>query len=156
MALYLVNPGVEMTLELFVSDKIEDAVAIQFERISDSKVRDIFVRRLENRLSGLLGDCLDWDIKAPTPAQITYATVVAAQQGVPLPSEAKKYRFHMAMFLEAYAPKSKEATAKPGTPSGVDLGADTARRLVASREGQEDSSVCANCDRKKVGQDPNE
>ncbi|MEZ5464518.1 MAG: hypothetical protein R3F22_04670 [Lysobacteraceae bacterium] len=45
-----------MTLELFVSDRIENAVALQFERITDGRVRDIFVR-LKKRLDGLLGEC---------------------------------------------------------------------------------------------------
>jgi len=47
MPLYLVNPAVEMTLELWVSQRLEEALTIQYERIKDRRVRDTFVKRLE-------------------------------------------------------------------------------------------------------------
>ena len=134
MALYLVNPGVEMTLELFVSDRIESAVAIQFERITDRSVRDIFVRKLEQRLDALLSDCLDWDLKEPTEAQRSYATVIAKQLGIALPSEAKMYRFHMAMFLEAHAQMARDARNHRGRGLAAETNAAAARRLVEMRE----------------------
>ena len=134
MALYLVNPGVEMTLELFVSDRIENAVALQFERITDGRVRDIFVRKLEKRLDGLLGECLDWDLKEPTEAQLAYATVIAQQLSIPVPSEARLSRFHMALFLEAYASKAKEARNHGVRRLSDEPGAAAARRLVELRE----------------------
>ena len=40
MALYLVNPSVEMSLELYVSTRLEEALTIQYERIRDRRVRD--------------------------------------------------------------------------------------------------------------------
>lgn len=103
MALHLVNPAVEMSLELYVSPRLEEALTIQFERIKDGRVRDTFVKHLEERLETLLSDSIDWDIKAPTEAQLSYAMLVAKQVGIPLPSEAVKFRFHTAMFLETYA-----------------------------------------------------
>ena len=42
MALYLVNPAVDMELELYVSDRLEEALTIQFERIKDRRVRNTF------------------------------------------------------------------------------------------------------------------
>lgn len=133
MALYLVNPGVDMTLELFVSERLEDALAIQFERIKDRKVRDTFVKRLEAQVETLLKDSLDWDIKEPTAAQLNYATLVAKQLGIQLPSEAKRYRYYTAMFLETYAAQAKQS------PEASDLqpsksAADVARALVADRQ----------------------
>ena len=103
MVLYLVNPAVEMPLELYVSHQLEEALSIQYERIKDGRVRDTFVKRLEKRLEALLSDSIDWDIKAPTEAQLSYAILVSKQVGVPLPSEARRFRFHTAMFLETYA-----------------------------------------------------
>src|SRR3546814_6471277 len=35
MALYLVNPAVEMSLELYISQQLEEAITIQYERIRD-------------------------------------------------------------------------------------------------------------------------
>lgn len=103
MPLYLVNPAVEMPLELHVSGQLEEALTVQYERIKDRRVRDTFISRLEKQLESLLRDVIDWDLKEPTAAQLAYATLVAKKAGIPLPAEARKYRFHTAMFLEAFA-----------------------------------------------------
>lgn len=113
MALYLVNPAVDMSLELFVSDRLEEALTIQYERIKDRRVRDTFVRNLEKSLEKLLVESIDWDLKQPTEAQLNYATLVAKQLGIPLPSEAQKYRFHTAMFLETYAIQARTSMRSP-------------------------------------------
>jgi len=39
MPLYVVHPGVDLTLELYVSDQLEAAVAVQWERVRDKEVR---------------------------------------------------------------------------------------------------------------------
>lgn len=103
MPLLLVHPGVDLTLELYVSPALEEAMALQWERVRKRTVRDTYVKALEYRLENLLRDCLDWDLKPPTEAQISYATLLGARHGVSVPSEALSYRFHMAMFLEAWA-----------------------------------------------------
>ena len=72
MALYLVNPAVEMSLELYVSQQVEEAITIQYERIRDARVRDTFVKRLETRLERLLAESIDWDLKEPTEAQLKW------------------------------------------------------------------------------------
>lgn len=110
MALYLVNPAVEMSLELYISQQLEEAITIQYERIRDARVRDTFVKRLETRLERLLAESIDWDLKEPTEAQLKYAILVAKQTGIPLPSEARKFRFYTAMFLETYAVQAKESS----------------------------------------------
>ena len=122
MVLYLVNPAVEMPLELYVSHQLEEALSIQYERIKDGRVRDTFVKRLEKRLEALLSDSIDWDIKAPTEAQLSYARLVSKQVGVPLPGEAERFRFHTAMFLETYANQAK-------APSGI-----TEREPIENKE----------------------
>lgn len=109
MPLLLVHPAVDLTLELYVSPALEEAIALQWERVRKRTVRDTYVKALEYRLQDLLRDCLDWDLKPPTDAQVAYATVLAARHGVSVPSEALNYRFHMAMFLEAWARKPKPA-----------------------------------------------
>jgi hypothetical protein len=107
MPLLLVHPAVDLTLELYVSPALEEAIALQWERVRKRTVRDTYVKALEYRLQDLLRDCLDWDLKPPTDAQVAYATVLAARHGVSVPSEALNYRFHMAMFLETRARKPK-------------------------------------------------
>ena len=57
-----------MTLELYFSQQLEEALTVQYERIKDRRVRDTFVKRLENQIETLLKDCIDWDLKEPTEA----------------------------------------------------------------------------------------
>lgn len=142
MPLYLVNPAVEMTLELYVSQHLEESLTIQYERIKDPTVRDTFVARLEQKVETLLKDSIDWDLKEPTEAQLKYALLVAKQRRIPLPSEARKYRFHTAMFLETYAPRVKNSV-KQTDPRMSGLAAATAEQLVADRLREEaaDGSV---------------
>lgn len=132
MALYLVNPAVEMTLELYVSAQLEEALTIQFERIKDRKVRDTFVRRLEQQVETLLKDSIDWDLKEPTDAQLNYAILIAKQLGISLPSEARKSRFHTAMFLETYAAQAKKDLESVDEQAGGSP-AEVAQQLVANR-----------------------
>lgn len=117
MPLLLVHPSVDLTLELYVSPALEEAIALQWERVRKRTVRDTYVKALEYRLEGLLMDCLDWDLKPPTDAQISYATVLAARHAVSVPSEALSYRFHMAMFLETWARKSKASDSMADQPA---------------------------------------
>jgi len=105
MPLLLVHPSVDLTLELFVSPALEEAIALQWERVRQGTVRDTYVKALEYRLQDLLRECLDWDLKPPTEAQLSYATLLAARHGVSVPTEARNYRFQMAMFIEAWARK---------------------------------------------------
>lgn len=114
MPLLLVHPSVDLTLELYVSPALEEAIALQWERVRKRTVRDTYVKALEYRLEDLLRECLDWDLKPPTDAQVSYATVLAARHGVSVPSEALSYRFHMAMFLEMWARKTKTAGSVDG------------------------------------------
>lgn len=116
MPLLLVHPSVDLTLELYVSPALEEAIALQWERIRKRTVRDTYVKALEYRLESLLMECLDWDLKPPTDAQVSYATVLAARHAVSVPSEALSYRFHMAMFLETWARKPKPAGQLDGQP----------------------------------------
>lgn len=132
MALYLVNPSVEMSLELYVSTRLEEALTIQYERIRDRRVRDTFVKKLEQRLESLLADTMDWDLKAPTEAQLNYAKLIAKQLDMELPSEALKYRFHTAMFLETYAEAARIAGGAKERPENSEA-VDAAMKIAAAK-----------------------
>lgn len=133
MPLFLVHPGVDLTLELYVPQALEEAIALQWERVRDKTVRDTYVKSLEHRLQDVLRDCLDWDLKPPTAAQVAFATVLSARHGVPVPSEAFKYRFHMAMFLEAQA-----RNAKNNQPESTSTGTGFKRDNEATNSGAPD------------------
>lgn len=121
MPLYLLNPAVDLTLELYVSPEAEKAMCIQWERITDRNVRDTYVRKLETAFERVLAETMDWDIKPPTSAQLRYAELVAKQLSIALPSEARTFRYHTAMFLETYVPRAKALGT--ATESGMESGA---------------------------------
>ncbi len=117
VSLFLVAPAIDLSLELPVSEHIEQAFAIQWERLTDRKVRDAFCHRLATQLDTLLPEALDWDIKAPTQAQVSFALVISKGLGVSLPSEVLRYRGHMHEFLDRYAEayKAQRTAPKPRT-----------------------------------------
>ena len=55
MPLLLVHPSVDLTLELYVSPALEEAIALQWERVRQRTVRDTYVKALEDSgwLSGV-------------------------------------------------------------------------------------------------------
>lgn len=130
MPLYLVNPAVEMTLELYLPQGLEEALTRQYERIQDRQVRATFERRLEARLERLLADCIDWDLKKPTDAQLSYAEILAKRLGVEVPSEVRSSRYHAALFLETYSRLSPD---NEGVKLTTATGADLARELACSK-----------------------
>lgn len=115
MALILLHPAVDLTLELYVPLELEEAIAVQWERIRDHRVRQTYISALEARLQRLLADCLDWDLKEPTAAQVSFATLLARRHSVDLPMEARRSRFHMAMFIEEYSKRPCNGSDRPAS-----------------------------------------
>ena len=131
MAIYLVNPGVDLTLELYIAPAMEEAICIQWERARDKAIQQTFVRKLEKHLERLVVECMDWDLKEPTPAQTSYAVLISRKLAVPIPPEAMKYRFHMALFIDTYSDQYRSETSKPPTPNSEEM--EKAQALVAER-----------------------
>jgi len=131
MALYLVNPGVDLTLELYIAPAMEEAICIQWERVNDKAIRQTFVRKLEKQLERLIVECMDWDLKEPTPAQTSYAAVISRKLDVSIPSEAMRYRFHMALFIDTYNEQYRTETSKLPTSNSEAI--EKAQTLVAER-----------------------
>src|SRR3546814_435216 len=86
-------------------------------------------------LERLLAESIDWDLKEPTEAQLKYAILVAQQTGPPLPSEARKFRFYTAMFLETYAVQAKESSS-PAKRSII----GSVSKLIIAGQAESDSS----------------
>jgi hypothetical protein len=107
MTLYLVDPMAGLALELNVPESVQQALIVQWDRIQESAARDAFCRRMTAQLSNLIPDVLDWDIKAPTPAQLAYAMVLSRQLKVPIPDEARHFRSRMHEFIDEQSSKLK-------------------------------------------------
>lgn len=100
MALYLVDLGQDMSIELFLSESVERALALQWERIKDRTAREAFCRRMASHLESVIPDSIDWDIKEPTSAQVSFAMALSKELDVPVPPEALRFRGSMHEFLE--------------------------------------------------------
>lgn len=94
------------SIEVNLSASLENAIAIQIGRVQGNAVRSTFSDSLQSRLETTLWECLDWDIKPPTAAQVTYAKALAVRHRIDVPAEALAYRFQMAMFIAGLAPTS--------------------------------------------------
>ena len=112
MALFLVDPVLEMSIQLTISEPIEQALAIQWQRMEQGNNRDNFCRRIALHLDAIIPEAIDWDIKSPTPAQMSFALVISKHLGIPLPADAVRYRGQMHAFIEQYAPVMKERQTK--------------------------------------------
>ena len=114
MSLFLVAPGIDLSIELFVADHIEKALAVQWERLKDKADREAFCRRMTQQLDNVIPEAIDWDIKEPTQAQLSYAMVLSKQLDVPIPPGALRYRGQMHEFLEKHSQLSKEKRSPKG------------------------------------------
>lgn len=102
MALYLVDPALELSIELYISTQIEESLAIQWERLKDRTARDAFCRRMTTQLESLIPEAIDWDIKEPTQAQVSYAMAISKDLDIPIPPDALRSRGFMHEFLGKY------------------------------------------------------
>jgi hypothetical protein len=122
MPLFLVDPSLGISLEIDVPEETEHALRLQWERTADADRRRSFCRRLELQLESLIPELLDWDIKAPTPAQLSFATSISRKLGVPLPVAAIRFRGEMTNFLEEHAPlmRVKKTPTRPARKADSD------------------------------------
>lgn len=108
MSLFLIDPAIDMSIELIISEPVERALSIQWERLKLGSERDAFSARMAIQLQNVIPESIDWDIKEPTAQQLSYAMVISRQLGIAPPPEAMAYRGHMVLFLEEYSPILKE------------------------------------------------
>ena len=83
-------------------------MSLQWERLKDRAAREAFCRRMTEQLDSVIPESIDWDIKEPTSAQVSYAMVLSKQLDVAIPPDALRYRGHMHSFLEKHSQLSKE------------------------------------------------
>jgi hypothetical protein len=86
-----------------LDDCLREAWLLQYSRASLYGGIDRFRERLAACFALSLNECLDADLKPPTAAQLRYATSIARELGIALPSEALRYRGPMAEFIDRFA-----------------------------------------------------
>lgn len=102
MSLLIVNTESDLLIELHVTETVAELLRLQCERLTDEASCRAFGTRLGQQLGTALGESVDWDLKAPTSAQIAYATGIAKALGVGLPSDVLRYRGPMNEFLDTH------------------------------------------------------
>lgn len=107
MAMHLVLDG-ETEIPIPVDDCLQEAWQLQYDRAYYAGRIEGFQERLAACFALSLAECLDADLKPPTDAQLRYATSIARELGVPLPSEALRFRGSMAEFIARFAEQLRE------------------------------------------------
>lgn len=93
--------GWEITVPLDIA--VCEALRIQIVRIqSDDKHLPQLTRRIAERMALSILEVLDYDLKPPTPNQVSYALAIARDLNVNLPGEALLFRGAMSEFLDRY------------------------------------------------------
>ena len=91
-----------------LDDLAEEAWTLQLGRAAAQGGVESLSTRLATCFATTLVECLDADLKPPTEAQLKYATAIARDLNVGLPSEALRFRGAMAAFLDRFAAAHKQ------------------------------------------------
>jgi hypothetical protein len=115
MFFMLLDVVLDMSIDFPLSDMASSIFEGQLGRMPDNHRRDAFGRHVAARLESALLECVDWDLRPPTPAQVTYATAISRALGIDLPSDVLRLRGAMNLFLarhsEAFKSRAKQKVA---------------------------------------------
>ncbi|MDX5516898.1 hypothetical protein [Stenotrophomonas sp. RG-453] len=103
MALLLIDPDYDLLLDLGAPAGVLESLHEQWLRLAHNPEREEFAARVAARLLPVLSDSLDWDLKPPTSAQISYAVSIARKLNLEIPAKVLQRRSDMGMFLDANA-----------------------------------------------------
>lgn len=103
MALFLVEPDIDLTLELPMSPASLDALGRQFTSLRAGRGNERFCKRLAAEIERVLPEVIDWELKPPTKAQLAFAKSICYRLNVTLPAAALESRGAMYNFLETHA-----------------------------------------------------
>jgi len=114
MFFMLLDVDLDMSVDIPLSEMATSLFEAQLHRMTDNTSRDAFGRRAAARLESALLECVDWDLRPPTPAQINYATLIARTVGIDLPREVLQQRGAMHLFLAKHSGTFKNNTIQRG------------------------------------------
>lgn len=117
MSLFLVCPELHFTLEIKLSPAVDLQLQTQIERVQDHGDATRFEARLADQLGKILPEVVDWDIKAPTKAQLALAQSLCRQLGIQMSELAKTSRYEMHQFIALMSGQRKPSAALPVTAS---------------------------------------
>lgn len=91
-----------------VDARLYEALDMQRERAVQGEMDDVFAGRISDCIADSLVQCLDVDLQLPTACQIKYATDIARELGIDLPSEALRYRGAAHEFIDRFGKAFRE------------------------------------------------
>lgn len=103
MALLLIDPDYDLLLDLSAPAGVLESIHEQWLRLAHDPEREEFAARIAARLLPVLSDCLDWDLKPPTSAQVSYAVSLARKLNLEIPAKVLQRRSDMGAFLDTNA-----------------------------------------------------
>ncbi len=104
MALLLIDPECDLLIALDATPGLLESLKEQWSRLQHDPERESFGARLSGRVLPILADCLDWDLKPPTNAQISFAVSIAKKLQLEIPAGVLQRRSEMAAFLDTHCP----------------------------------------------------
>lgn len=104
MALLLIDPDCDLLIALDATPGLLESLQEQWSRLQHDPERESFGARLSARVVPILADCLDWDLKPPTNAQISFAVSIAKKLQLEIPAGVLQRRSEMADFLDTHCP----------------------------------------------------
>lgn len=107
MPLMLLDVGLDLYAEVPLAPEFSDVLTKQWDRLPDDAAKDAFAARIAARLGPIITDCVDWDLKPPSPAQVTYATALARQLGIDIPRDVLRFRNAMNEFLDTHGASAR-------------------------------------------------
>jgi hypothetical protein len=90
------------TISVQVDARLHEALDLQRERALQSEMDQVFAGRISKCIADSLVKCLDVDLQLPTASQVKYATDIARELGIALPSEALRYRGAAHEFIDRF------------------------------------------------------
>ena len=106
MSLRIADPDWAWEIEVPLDGAAESALRLQVERAfsgADEPQRRAICERIGRKISDLLADALDPDLRPPTPRQIRFALEIARDLTISLPGEALRYRGAMHDFIARFS-----------------------------------------------------
>jgi len=98
----------DQSIVIPTDDLTEEAWTLQLGRAMAQGDVEGLSERLATCFAITLIECLDADLKPPTEAQLKYATAIARDLNLALPSEALRFRGAMTEFLDRYVELHKQ------------------------------------------------
>lgn len=97
-----------VAFRLSLNAELMNTLTIQWQRLTDNEAHEHFQKRLQRHIESLLIQCLDWDLRPPTQAQMSYALSIAKKLQIDLPALALQRAGAMSEFLDEHSARFKE------------------------------------------------